>query len=215
MGFPKVCVEMSIDSSFPETLKLVPDHKPTFEVHLEYCNRPIGCQKCRVFGHQCENVGDVREGDQGSQKKAETEGVEATTGNAGQLILDSILASKGKAQESAEAACRNLNLVVANLVKSIEQGVLTEWQRSGSVELPTESELQTVMIGQSSPSAWESSITHVANRYQSLAVDSFEVGNIVVSSPVLQNLDEFPVLEGGGKGKGKQGKKEPGRPAKP
>ncbi|CAL1395184.1 unnamed protein product [Linum trigynum] len=82
MGFPKFCVEMSIDSLFPETLKLVPDHKSTFEVSLEYCNRPIGCKKCRVFGHQYDNVGDVREEDLGSQVQAVTEDVGTVTGNA-------------------------------------------------------------------------------------------------------------------------------------
>ncbi|CAL1402460.1 unnamed protein product [Linum trigynum] len=66
-------------------------------------------------------------------------GAEVATGSVGQLILDSILTSKGKAQKSAESACRNLNLVVANLVKSIEQGVLTGWQMSNAVELPTDS----------------------------------------------------------------------------
>ncbi|CAL1375454.1 unnamed protein product [Linum trigynum] len=211
MGFPKVCVEMSIDSKFPETLKLVPDHKPAFEVSLEYCNRPVGCQKCRVFGHQCDNVEEVR----AEVCSKVIEGGEDATGSAGQMILDSILASKGKAQESAEVACHNLNLAVANLVKSIEQGVLSEWQRVGSIELPSEGELQTAMVEQVTSPAREASITPVTNRYQNLAVESFEVGNILVSSPVPHNLDDFPVLEGGGKGKGKQGKKGPGRPAKP
>ncbi|CAL1376720.1 unnamed protein product [Linum trigynum] len=78
-----------------KTLKLVPDRKPAFLVNLEYCNKPIGCQKCRVFGHQCENSGGEGEGDQGIQGNIEIGGVEAVAGSAGQLILDSILALKG------------------------------------------------------------------------------------------------------------------------
>ncbi|CAL1377306.1 unnamed protein product [Linum trigynum] len=127
-------------------------------------------------------------------------GVEVDTGSFGQLILD-------------------LNLVVANLVKSIEQGVLTEWQRSNAVELKTDSEFQTAMVGQNAvptaSTADEGPITPIANKYQSLVVETFEVGEIVVGSSVINNLDEFPILEVGGKGKGKQGKKGPGRPAKP
>ncbi|CAL1356681.1 unnamed protein product [Linum trigynum] len=211
MGFPKVCVEMSIDSSFPTSLKLVPGLKPAFEVSLEYCNRPVGFQKCRVFGHQCETVQEARVED----CTPVIEGGRNEAGSADQVNLDSILASKGKAQESAEAACHNLNLAVANLVKSIEQGVLSEWHRVGSVELPSEGELQIAMTEKVTSPAREASISPVANRYQNLAVDTFEVGNILVSSPVTQNLEDFPVLEGGGKGKGKQGKKGPDRPAKP
>ncbi|CAL1400400.1 unnamed protein product [Linum trigynum] len=176
MGFPKVCVEMSIDSPFPETLKLAPDHKPAFVVNLEYFNKPIGSQKCKVFGHKCEDAGCELEEGQGSQGNAEAGEVEAVTGSAGQVILESILTSRGKAQESAESACQILNLAVANLVKSIEQGVLTEWQKTSALELPTDSELQTAMVGQTcSPTAEEGGpITPVANRFQSLAGESLQ-----------------------------------------
>ncbi|CAL1360367.1 unnamed protein product [Linum trigynum] len=149
MGFPKVCVEMSIDSPFPDSVKLVPDRKPAFSVALEYCNRPLGCQKCRVFGHQCaEPQGEEATGsDQHAEPVTEEVGA-VSEGGAGRLILDSILASRGSAQASAESACHNLNVAVANLVKSIEQGVLSEWRNAESV-LPSDKEFHSAIEGQS------------------------------------------------------------------
>ncbi|CAL1407016.1 unnamed protein product [Linum trigynum] len=146
--------------------------KPAFLVNLEYCNKPVGCQKCRVFGHHCEVHGgeEIRELEvnQDSQEAAKQRCVDVDAGSAGQLLLESILASKGKAQESAEQACRNLNLAVANLVKSIEQGVISEWQKSNAVELPTDREFQTAMVrqvGSLVSVAATSPITPVANRF--------------------------------------------------
>ncbi|CAL1401351.1 unnamed protein product [Linum trigynum] len=215
MGFPKVCVEMSIDSPFPDSIKLVPDRKTAFLVALEYCNRPLGCQKCRIFGHQCAEPQGVEANGSDLVQNAEpvTEGARAMSeGGAGQLILDTILASRGSAQASAESACHNLNVAVANLVKSIEQGVLSEWRNAESV-LPSDKEFHSAIEGQSDARA----STPVANRFQSLVDNNVadKAGQVVDGSPVLSNLEDFPVLEAGVLDKGKQGKKGQGRPAKP
>ncbi|CAL1401557.1 unnamed protein product [Linum trigynum] len=56
LGYPKVCVEMSIDSAFPTSLKLVPDKRPPMSVNLEYCHKPVIYEKCNEFGHECKVV---------------------------------------------------------------------------------------------------------------------------------------------------------------
>ncbi|CAL1378457.1 unnamed protein product [Linum trigynum] len=126
------------------------------------------------------------------------------------MILDTILASKGTAQASAESACRNLNIAVADLVKSIEQGVLLEWNNAEPV-LSLDKEYHSAIERQPDSRV----ITPVANRFQSLPAENSVADNVVMGSPVLSNLEDFPVLEAVVLGKGKQGKKDPGRPAKP
>ncbi|CAL1393995.1 unnamed protein product [Linum trigynum] len=53
LGYPRVCVEMEMDSAFPDFLRLVPDRRPAYNVHIEYCNKPEICDKCCKFGHNC------------------------------------------------------------------------------------------------------------------------------------------------------------------
>ncbi|CAI0465081.1 unnamed protein product [Linum tenue] len=41
LGYPKVCVEVGLETEFPESLKLVPDRRPAFHVQLEYYNMSV------------------------------------------------------------------------------------------------------------------------------------------------------------------------------
>ncbi|CAL1360898.1 unnamed protein product [Linum trigynum] len=54
LGYPRVCVEMGVDSEFPDFLQLVPDRRPAYTISIEYCNKPEMCEKCSRFGHNCE-----------------------------------------------------------------------------------------------------------------------------------------------------------------
>ncbi|CAL1368147.1 unnamed protein product [Linum trigynum] len=56
LGYPRVCVEMGVDSVFPDSLRLVPDRRPAYNVNIEFCNKPELCKKCSRLGHDCEKV---------------------------------------------------------------------------------------------------------------------------------------------------------------
>ncbi|CAL1395614.1 unnamed protein product [Linum trigynum] len=60
LGYPRVCMEMGIDSEFQDFLHLVPDRRPAYNVHIELCNKPAICAKCCKFGHNCEEIQDEK-----------------------------------------------------------------------------------------------------------------------------------------------------------
>ncbi|CAL1371216.1 unnamed protein product [Linum trigynum] len=66
LGYPKVRVEVGLNSQFPASLTLVPDRRSSYFVHLKYCNMPEICTKCSRFGHKCpETEADVVQAETG------------------------------------------------------------------------------------------------------------------------------------------------------
>ncbi|CAL1384379.1 unnamed protein product [Linum trigynum] len=54
LGFAKVCLDLAADCGFPDKVKLYPDEDPSFEVEVEYLNKPIVCERCSIYGHDCD-----------------------------------------------------------------------------------------------------------------------------------------------------------------
>ncbi|KAI8554240.1 hypothetical protein RHMOL_Rhmol05G0083100 [Rhododendron molle] len=51
MNFAKVCVEVNLDSSFPESIDLYCPNGDTVLVNIKYPWLPFKCMGCRIFGH--------------------------------------------------------------------------------------------------------------------------------------------------------------------
>ncbi|CAL1370289.1 unnamed protein product [Linum trigynum] len=54
LGFAKVCLDLAAGCGFPERVKLYPNEDPSFEVEVEYLNKPIVCTRCEIYGHDCD-----------------------------------------------------------------------------------------------------------------------------------------------------------------
>ncbi|CAI0384354.1 unnamed protein product, partial [Linum tenue] len=129
-----------------------------FFVDVEYCNRPRGCRKCRVFGHECEDIPEVVEEVAGNsvQDKEEAE-VDPMLGEASLVGSSSRVLGLAKEVGTSgmlEGACRNLDRAVANLVSSLEPrqdpstsswGPL-QFVSDPIVQLPSDKEFQNVIV---------------------------------------------------------------------
>ncbi|KAF7145366.1 hypothetical protein RHSIM_Rhsim04G0160400 [Rhododendron simsii] len=51
MNFAKVCVEVNLDSSFPESFDLICPNGDSVIVNIKYPWHPLKCLRCKVFGH--------------------------------------------------------------------------------------------------------------------------------------------------------------------
>ncbi|CAI0384564.1 unnamed protein product [Linum tenue] len=92
LGYPKVCVEVGLDTEFPESLKLVPDQRPAFYVQLEYCNLLVACKKCHQLGHDSlEGVNAEQMVNSSQQEKEQTIEVSDSEGVSGAESVPEIL----------------------------------------------------------------------------------------------------------------------------
>ncbi|CAL1406575.1 unnamed protein product [Linum trigynum] len=56
-GVAKVCVEITTRTNMVNKLSITPEGRPEMLVDVEFCHVPRKCEKCNVFGHDCENMG--------------------------------------------------------------------------------------------------------------------------------------------------------------
>ncbi|CAL1357004.1 unnamed protein product [Linum trigynum] len=54
LGYAKVCVDLAADCGFPGKVRLYPDDDPSFEIEIEYLNKPLVCDRCGIYGHDCD-----------------------------------------------------------------------------------------------------------------------------------------------------------------
>lgn len=60
LWFARVCIEFSLQSTFPRSFKVQSEYGEEFEVQVEYGWIPRKCSACKVFGHNnidCPNKG--------------------------------------------------------------------------------------------------------------------------------------------------------------
>ncbi|CAL1380846.1 unnamed protein product [Linum trigynum] len=127
LGYPKVCVEMNVDYAFLASLKLVPDKRFPLTVNLEYCHRPVICEKCNDFGHECK-VALVQEVNQ--EEEVETQPTKASIvqkANEGTTVIAPVTATTIVSPEEI-----GLQQVVENLVTSITEGNSSGWGQLSS-----------------------------------------------------------------------------------
>lgn len=51
LNFGRICVEVNLDSSFPDSFELRFPNGDSVEVGIQYPWHPLKCMRCRVFGH--------------------------------------------------------------------------------------------------------------------------------------------------------------------
>lgn len=79
LSFARVCVEITVQQTFCETIDLITDGK-TDVVEVEFEWKPVACLKCGVFGHSCKETRAGFSAEASAQDKATAQSnPEATT----------------------------------------------------------------------------------------------------------------------------------------
>ncbi|XP_044503414.1 uncharacterized protein LOC123223995 [Mangifera indica] len=68
LEYASICVEISVNHDFPDTIELVLPNKENVAIRLEYAWKPLKCNLCKMFGHRnekCKRTVEKRETDKG------------------------------------------------------------------------------------------------------------------------------------------------------
>ncbi|CAL1413060.1 unnamed protein product [Linum trigynum] len=210
---------MRIDSEFPEFLHIVPDRRPAYNVHIEFCNKLAICTKCCKFGHNCEESQNEKQDTEPVvevvQELLQVESVgieevsEAVMQDEGEpVIQEGLLPSAEGNRPEKEGLIPNsvaegnrpnqegLQRAMVNLVTSLYESA--HWQGC----LPSEKDFQEAVTT-------DEMVTH-GNYFDALSsLTQFEVEELVLSP--LKDPINFPEL---GKEVQQKKKGKPGRPPK-